>query len=754
MKKTVLYVLLCLPFFLSAQVTNEGTPESWKWNTEKSIQSIQMPAFDLKALQDEDAVIDQLNDRPWRFGKEFIVNHHLNNAGEWSQLKNGDRIWRIRYQSKGAVTMNFLFEDFYLPQGATVYLYNNERTDLLGAYDHNQNSDERVLGTWLVDGEDVWIEYHEPANVKSQGKLMIGKVVHGYRSQSQFAVEKGLNDSGNCNHDVDCPIGEFEDLKNHNKKGVGILLSGGSGFCSGSLINNTANDGTPYFLTANHCYSNPANWAFRFNWISPNPICASTANSTNGDITQTLSGAQLRARRAPSDFCLVEINSPIPSGWDVVWNGWDRTDDIPAKTWGIHHPAGDIMKVCVDDDAPGRLTQNGNQPVWRVYDWDLGVTEGGSSGSPLFSPEGKIIGQLWRGLAACAGLTDNNQWDEYGRFGASWADGSSSTERLQDWLDPLGTNPLIVEAYPPFEVFSYNAGISITNVPTVICDNSIEPILIVRNLGSETLVSADITYGIDGGNMTTIAWTGSLATGDQEEIALDPVTITQNGAFTAVLENPNGEVDEFPGNNEANASFSSPPMFITTEVLFTLIPDDYGSETTWNFKNSSGTVLYSGGPYTNNNSTPINETFIINEDDCYTFTINDSFGDGICCEYGIGSYILTTDDGTVIIEGGEFGSTEETTFSNFNVLTVNENLIASQISLYPNPSTGLVNISNATGNPLSYEVYNVLGQAISRGNISGTSHTLNLSGSSAGLYFVKLTDAQTNHTTTKKLVIK
>ncbi len=754
MKKTVLYVLLCLPFLLSAQVTNEGSPESWKWNTEKSIQSIQMPAFDLKALQDEDAVVDQLRDRPWRFGKEFIVNHHLDNAGEWTQLKNGDRVWRIRYQSEGAVTMNFLFEDFYLPQGGTIYLYNNERTDLLGAYDHNQNSEERVLGTWLVDGEDVWIEYHEPARVKNQGKLMIGKVVHGYRSQSQFAVEKGLNDSGNCNHDVDCPIGEFEDLKNHNKKGVGILLSGGSGFCSGSLINNTANDGTPYFLTANHCFSNPASWAFRFNWISPNPVCASTANSPNGDVTQTLSGAQLRARRAPSDFCLVEINNPIPASWDIVWNGWNRTDDIPSKTWGVHHPSGDIMKVCVDEDAPGRLTQNGNQPVWRIYDWDLGVTEGGSSGSPLFDPEGKIIGQLWRGSAACAGTNDNGGWDEYGRFAASWADGVSAAERLQDWLDPLGTNPFIVDAFPPLEVFSNNAGISVTNVSTVICSNTIEPILIVRNFGAETLVSADIVYGMQGGSTTTITWTGSLATGEQEEIVLNPITISQNGTFTAVLENPNGVTDEFPANNESNASFSTPPAFETTEVLFTLIPDNYGSETTWQFKNSSGAILYSGGPYTNGNSTPINQTFVINDDDCYTFIINDSFGDGICCEYGVGSYTLTTGDGTVIVEGGEFGSSEESTFSNYNILSVNSNLIASQISMYPNPSTGMVNISNATGNSLSYEVYNVLGQAVSKGNVNGVNHILNLSGSSAGLYFVKLMDVQTNQTTTKKLVIK
>src|SRR5690554_5199309 len=196
-------------------------------------------------------------------------------------MENGDRIWRIRFHSKGAITLNFLLENFHIPQGAKIYLYSNDRTALLGAYDASQNNDAKVLSTWLVDGDDVWIEYFEPQKVAGQGNFTIKKVVHGYRSQLQFAADKGLNDSGNCNLDVDCEIdADLEALKNHAKKGVVMLLSGSSGFCSGSLINNTSNDGTPYVLTAHHCGLNPTNWAFRFNWISPNPVCATPQNST------------------------------------------------------------------------------------------------------------------------------------------------------------------------------------------------------------------------------------------------------------------------------------------------------------------------------------------------------------------------------------------------------------------------------------------------------------------------------------------
>ncbi len=61
----------------------------------------------------------------------------------------------------------------------------------------------------------------------------------------------------------------FRRKKDINKKAVALIVVNNSYWCSGSLVNNTSNDGTPYFLTANHCYSNPSQWAFMFNWISP-----------------------------------------------------------------------------------------------------------------------------------------------------------------------------------------------------------------------------------------------------------------------------------------------------------------------------------------------------------------------------------------------------------------------------------------------------------------------------------------------------
>ncbi|MCB0855821.1 MAG: T9SS type A sorting domain-containing protein, partial [Bacteroidetes bacterium] len=92
-----------------------------------------------------------------------------------------------------------------------------------------------------------------------------------------------------------------------------------------------------------------------------------------------------------------------------------------------------------------------------------------------------------------------------------------------------------------------------------------------------------------------------------------------------------------------------------TEVDLTIVLDNYPGETTWTLKNGSGATVASGGPYSVANST-VNETFCL-ADDCYEFTINDSYGDGICCGYGNGSYTLTS-GGSTLASGGAFGSSE------------------------------------------------------------------------------------------------
>lgn len=736
MKLKFTFLLMLIAGIGYSQVTNEGKPASWKTQNLEQVVPMMMPKFDLKALQAEDEANKNKKDIPWRFGTEFLVDHNLQNSGKWTTLANGDRIWRIRYKSVGAKTLNFLFSDFYMPKGGKVYLYNNDHTDLLGAYDEAQNNDERVLGTWLVQGEDIWIEYYEPHAVAGEGKLEIFKVVHGYRTSEGMMKAVVEGDSGACNYDVDCYMGEIDGLKDINKKAVALLITGGDSFCSGALVNNTSNDGTPYLLTANHCYSNPAQWAFRFNWISPNPVCTGgQASTTNTNYYQTASGAQLRARNAGSDFCLVQITANMPSAWDLVWAGWDRSDAVPSSTFGLHHPAGDIMKACVDLDEPTFATGQGAQ-LWRVGSWDLGVTEGGSSGSPLFDNNGRVIGQLYFGWAACDGNQNNGEFDAYGRLAVSW-DGATAATRLRDWLDPNNTGAETTDVWPPQEILAINAKVLIPTIDQAACAATVAPVIKLINKGAEPLTSALINYTLNDGAPAVYSWTGNLANSQSADIELPQMTgISGENILNVTVSMPNVSTDGDMSDNDASASFIS-RIFDITNITLDLFTDYYSGETTWELKNEAGNLLYSGNNY--EPFSEYSETFSLSQEGCYSFTIFDSEGDGICCAYGPGAYTLTTEDGVIVAEGGSFGDSETINFMLQDTAGTGENSLKALVKVFPNPSTGIFTI-NGNGNSLKYELYNVLGQQVKAGELANGTGTVDISSAANGVYILKLAD--------------
>jgi len=565
------YIIFFLLFSsIYSQVSNQGQPKSWLLNiSSQDSKIVNLPSFNLEEIKQQDALNDYRFDAPWRFGYMHNVNYGLEH-GNWTILDNGDRIWRLLIKSKKALSLNFIFDEFYMPEGGYLFLYNDERTDILGAYDSNQNQDSGILGTWVVKGDAVWVEYYEPANVKGQGRLHIAKATHGYRNAESFKQTKSLNDSGDCNLDVDCSIGEdWNELKDHNKRSAGILLSGGTGFCSGALINNSSNDGTPYFLTANHCYSDPSSWAFRFGWISPNPVCATTEPSTNGPTNMTISGATLKARDAGSDFALVEINQAIPTDWDRVFAGWDRSDITPDFTVGIHHPSGDIMKVCRDNNQPTQTVNSGAQ-TWEITTagggWEIGVTEPGSSGSPLFDAEGRIIGQLYGGGAACSGTVDNDLLDYYGRLGVSWEGGGSPSSRLRDWLDPTESGVTDLSAYPALVSYPYDIGVESIDSPLSGTLSNAETVTVsITNYGENEVSNFEVSYQINNGSVVTETYEATvLSTETVQHTFSIPADMSEVGTTYALQAYTTFSEDEDSSNDAA------------TELIIHLYPNDIG----------------------------------------------------------------------------------------------------------------------------------------------------------------------------------
>jgi V8-like Glu-specific endopeptidase len=231
--------------------------------------------------------------------------------------------------------------------------------------------------------------------------LHINQVTHAYRDL--LGLMKGLGDSGTCNNNVICPEG---DPWRDEIAAVAMITVGGSGICTGTLINNCANDGTPYFLTANHCTSgsNVGTWGFRFNWESP--TCTPT---TNGPTNQTVAGATLLVNSAGSDVALLQLNTTPPASYNVKYAGWDATGTAPTSVTCIHHPSGDIKKISFENNAVVTGSFGGAQ-CWHILAWDDGTTEPGSSGSGLWNQDHHLVGQLFGGEAACA----NNVNDYFG----------------------------------------------------------------------------------------------------------------------------------------------------------------------------------------------------------------------------------------------------------------------------------------------------------------------------------------------------
>ena len=458
-------LLLFLSFSsLFAQQSFGGHPLSFKLSLDNKLntKTFNVPKINLKKILQED-------DRQGgtRFAAPTKVNLNLDNAGVWTELSNGDRVWQLKIQSKGALGLVILYDDFWLPKGAKFYSYSEDHQQIIGAYTSESNPKSGRFLTGLIRGETSILEYYEPASVKGKGRISIFRIDHAYHKERlendyEFKLHsaplaRGFGTSLDCHVNVNCDAGN--DWQNE-KKGVTrimLVVEEGTGWCSGTLVNNAREDGKPYVLSAFHCDDGFTPlydlWRFDFNYEA-----SACANPVGEPAFQSVLGCTYRAGRRESDFQLLETN-PLPVGFNTYLNGWNHSDTaIPTKGTMIHHPSGDIKKISHDNDAltifPGTISwmETGvvtpaNHHFKAVL--DVGTFEVGSSGSPLFDQNHRVVGQLNGGNASCSEFLAY-----YGRLSKSWDAGTTASTRLKDWLDPDNTG---VETLDGKELTSNNA---------------------------------------------------------------------------------------------------------------------------------------------------------------------------------------------------------------------------------------------------------------------------------------------------------
>lgn len=293
-------------------------------------------------------------------------------------------------------------------------------------------------------------------------------------------------------------------------------------------------------------------------------------------------------------------------------------------------------------------------------------------------------------------------------------------------------------------LFAIDAEVKIENSCAVSCGSSGGPkVISLYNRGTSNLTSATLNYTINGGANQVFNWTGTLTSNKFATITLP--NSSANGTLTVTVATANGTTDQRISNNTATKTFGTPVQNYNSNLInFRLQLDFFGADITWTLKNSLGSILYTGGPYqdTSPNLGPlIQQQWNLPSNDCYTFQIIDSFGDGICCQWGNGYYDIKTPDDTVIASGGNFSGGESKTFA-INLLSTDSFNSLQGISLYPNPTKDILNIKidGMNGLPNSITIYNALGQVVENKTISSEANlTVNTSNYNSGVYFVKVT---------------
>ena len=295
-------------------------------------------------------------------------------------------------------------------------------------------------------------------------------------------------------------------------------------------------------------------------------------------------------------------------------------------------------------------------------------------------------------------------------------------------------------------VLDLDAAISV-DVPEINCgDTIITPSVSLTNYGLNTITVAQMTWQINDGDIQTINFNGTLTQNETQTFTLDPIDLTDGSyIFNASLITVNGVIDQNTQNNDAATSFLiGGSEYATQQVTLELLTDNWAEETSWEFREVGGAIIDAGSYNESDDNTTFIEAFNVAPENCYEFEIFDSYGDGICCEFGDGFYSLTADNGDVIINGGEFGGSEITEISIGEELSTSDAFL-STISLYPNPANNEITLSMAnTNNISSYRVYNTFGQLLQEGTLQANKQVISISRYTVGIYFIVVKNTATS----------
>lgn len=405
------------------------------------------------------------------YGKGLNTSIDLKNAGQLQIQDDGSKVWLLKIESHTAYGMQFYFDKFKIPEMATLFIYNQDSSMILGAFTSENNpADESKtikFGTQIIRGNSIIIEYWEPNNADFEGELRIANVIHVFEQIGTTGGPFGA--ALPCQRNVNCESTVWFPERNS----VVMILyydenNDYTAWCTGSIINNTSEDGRVLLLTAFHTINgtgteyNYSNWTFLFNHQGN---CSSDGSDVPGYTGQSIFGSTLLTADEDyntSDYLLLDLNASKANmiSYGACYAGWDRSENLPGSSSTpvvmIHHPNGDIKKISksVNKPVPAPCEDGDYWLInWRgAPDYpDWGPAEKGSSGAPIFNSEHRIVGQNFGGNF-CDNVVDvrdceNPQYSNAGKFYKSW--NHSGATGFAFYLDPNSTGQTSTNTYCP-----------------------------------------------------------------------------------------------------------------------------------------------------------------------------------------------------------------------------------------------------------------------------------------------------------------
>jgi cysteine-rich repeat protein len=449
LKKIDIFLLILMVMILPSLVYGRQNSLPIGWSKEissvETVPLLELPGINVQKLRQKE--LERKKGIPYRFAVSNKVSINPDNNGLWEEINGGGHLWRQRIFCPGATDLNIGFSTYNLPQGARLHFYSQTEKYYEGAYTSRDNKPHGQLWLPLVPGDEAVIEvFIPPDSAREELELELTHVGCGFRDMFNRQKNESMRDQGSCNIDVAC---SEANAWRDQIRSVARYTIQGQFLCTGTLVMDAEQKFRNFFLSAYHCGVNTGNAStLVFYWNYESPLCGQL---NGGSLAQNQTGALFRASYMPVDMLLVELDESPNLNFNVFYSGWDRSGSPPQETVGIHHPGGCEKSISFNYD-PLTTTYNcingtGNNTHWLVNDWEMGTTEGGSSGSCIWDASTKrCVGFLSGGDAGCDNIFGS---DCYGKFSEAWEMGTNEHERLKDWLDPNNTGVLAVDGSNP-----------------------------------------------------------------------------------------------------------------------------------------------------------------------------------------------------------------------------------------------------------------------------------------------------------------